>query len=110
MGEPNNHNDAEHCTEIYFYPGRRWNDAHCASYKDWYCQIRKGKRKKGKKNPEEEVCQSPRLIKAFSSWISCIQVRLLNRSRPMFQKVSFSFTLMIMTIKTNRFIHCRIFF
>lgn len=45
MGEPNNHNDAEHCAEVYASYGRHWNDAHCGSYNDWYCQIRKGIKK-----------------------------------------------------------------
>ncbi|CAG10208.1 unnamed protein product, partial [Tetraodon nigroviridis] len=39
-GEPNNHNDDEHCTEIIAQ--KYWNDRHCDSYNDWICQIRKG--------------------------------------------------------------------
>uniref|UniRef100_A0A3B3ZFY8 C-type lectin domain-containing protein n=1 Tax=Periophthalmus magnuspinnatus TaxID=409849 RepID=A0A3B3ZFY8_9GOBI len=42
-GEPNNHNDNEHCTELNSYYGRPWNDRHCGFYSDWICQIRKGK-------------------------------------------------------------------
>ncbi|KAM3593597.1 uncharacterized protein V6R79_016732 [Siganus canaliculatus] len=41
-GEPNNHNDEEHCAEIYLNYRRNWNDAHCESYNNWICQIRKG--------------------------------------------------------------------
>ncbi|XP_054607456.2 macrophage mannose receptor 1 [Nothobranchius furzeri] len=41
FGEPNNHNDNEHCAEVKFY-GRHWNDRHCEVYNDWICQIRKG--------------------------------------------------------------------
>ncbi|TKS87642.1 Macrophage mannose receptor 1 [Collichthys lucidus] len=41
-GEPNNHNDNEHCAEVQFYYGRHWNDRHCEAYQDWLCQIRKG--------------------------------------------------------------------
>ncbi|XP_010742418.3 macrophage mannose receptor 1 [Larimichthys crocea] len=41
-GEPNNHNDNEHCAEVQFYYGRHWNDRHCEAYHDWLCQIRKG--------------------------------------------------------------------
>lgn len=55
MGEPNNHNDDEHCTEVYAYYGRHWNDAHCGSYKDWYCQIRKGV------SPKPEPTQAPEM-------------------------------------------------
>ncbi|XP_061614123.1 macrophage mannose receptor 1 isoform X1 [Phyllopteryx taeniolatus] len=42
FGEPNNHNDVEHCTEVQFYYRRQWNDRHCEFYNDWICQIRKG--------------------------------------------------------------------
>uniref|UniRef100_A0A4W6CGU1 Mannose receptor C-type 1 n=1 Tax=Lates calcarifer TaxID=8187 RepID=A0A4W6CGU1_LATCA len=42
FGEPNNHNDNEHCAEVQFYYGRHWNDRHCEAYNDWICQIRKG--------------------------------------------------------------------
>uniref|UniRef100_A0A3Q3VSG6 Macrophage mannose receptor 1 n=1 Tax=Mola mola TaxID=94237 RepID=A0A3Q3VSG6_MOLML len=42
FGEPNNHNDNEHCAEIYIYYSKRWNDRHCEAYNDWICQIRKG--------------------------------------------------------------------
>ncbi|XP_030611904.1 macrophage mannose receptor 1 [Archocentrus centrarchus] len=38
-GEPNNHNDNEHCTEM---DGWRWNDRHCEAYNNWICQLRKG--------------------------------------------------------------------
>eukprot|EP00066_Takifugu_rubripes_P017013 XP_011606279.1 PREDICTED: macrophage mannose receptor 1 [Takifugu rubripes] len=41
-GEPNNHNDNEHCAEILSYGGQNWNDVHCDTYNDWICQIRKG--------------------------------------------------------------------
>ncbi|XP_069552423.1 macrophage mannose receptor 1 [Brachyistius frenatus] len=41
-GEPNNHNDNEHCAEAQFYYGRHWNDRHCEAYNDWICQIRRG--------------------------------------------------------------------
>uniref|UniRef100_A0AAQ5XFC7 Mannose receptor, C type 1a n=1 Tax=Amphiprion ocellaris TaxID=80972 RepID=A0AAQ5XFC7_AMPOC len=40
-GEPNNHNDNEHCAEVQMYYGRHWNDRHCEAYNDWICQIRK---------------------------------------------------------------------
>ncbi|KAM9712648.1 macrophage mannose receptor 1 isoform 1-T1 [Menidia menidia] len=42
FGEPNNHNDVEHCGEMDSYYGRRWNDRHCEYYNNWICQIRKG--------------------------------------------------------------------
>ncbi|XP_034003884.1 macrophage mannose receptor 1 [Trematomus bernacchii] len=42
FGEPNNHNDDEHCAEVHSYYGRHWNDRQCESYNDWICQIRKG--------------------------------------------------------------------
>ncbi|XP_068437743.1 macrophage mannose receptor 1 [Clinocottus analis] len=42
FGEPNNHNDNEHCAEVHVYYGRYWNDALCDAYKDWICQISKG--------------------------------------------------------------------
>ncbi|XP_049605767.1 macrophage mannose receptor 1 [Syngnathus scovelli] len=41
-GEPNNYNDAEHCTEVQISYRRHWNDRHCEVYNDWICQIRKG--------------------------------------------------------------------
>ncbi|XP_034026660.1 macrophage mannose receptor 1-like [Thalassophryne amazonica] len=41
-GEPNNHNNNEHCAEMFYYYGRHWNDQHCEHYNDWICQIRKG--------------------------------------------------------------------
>ncbi|KAM8838452.1 macrophage mannose receptor 1-like isoform 2-T2 [Synchiropus picturatus] len=44
-GEPNNHNNAESCTEFKIYRADEmgsWNDAHCESYNDWVCQIRAG--------------------------------------------------------------------
>uniref|UniRef100_A0A6Q2XY37 Mannose receptor, C type 1b n=1 Tax=Esox lucius TaxID=8010 RepID=A0A6Q2XY37_ESOLU len=47
-GEPNNYNGVESCAEMYFsyshyrQPGGSWNDAHCESYNDWMCEIRKG--------------------------------------------------------------------
>ncbi|XP_074478489.1 macrophage mannose receptor 1 [Sebastes fasciatus] len=41
-GEPNNHNDNEHCAEAHIYYGRHWNDRHCEDYNDWLCEIRKG--------------------------------------------------------------------
>ncbi|KAI4893218.1 hypothetical protein NFI96_010660 [Prochilodus magdalenae] len=41
-GEPNNYNDNEHCAEVSFYYGHRWNDRDCESYNDWVCQIRLG--------------------------------------------------------------------
>lgn len=50
-GEPNNHNNNEHCAEIQFYYGRHWNDRHCESYNDWICQIHKG----ATPNPEPAV-------------------------------------------------------
>ncbi|XP_067302919.1 macrophage mannose receptor 1-like [Pseudorasbora parva] len=39
FGEPNNHNDQEHCAESGFYYGRKWNDRDCEAYNDWICQI-----------------------------------------------------------------------
>uniref|UniRef100_A0AAY5L4C1 Mannose receptor, C type 1b n=1 Tax=Esox lucius TaxID=8010 RepID=A0AAY5L4C1_ESOLU len=44
-GEPNNMNGVESCAEMYvnyWQPGGSWNDAHCESYNDWLCEIRKG--------------------------------------------------------------------
>lgn len=41
MGEPNNHNDMEHCAEVEPHDNR-WNDCFCEAYKDWICQIAKG--------------------------------------------------------------------
>uniref|UniRef100_A0A6Q2YBT8 Mannose receptor, C type 1b n=1 Tax=Esox lucius TaxID=8010 RepID=A0A6Q2YBT8_ESOLU len=43
-GEPNNMNGVESCAEMYvnyWQPGGSWNDAHCESYNDWLCEIRK---------------------------------------------------------------------
>uniref|UniRef100_A0A8C7Y9T5 Mannose receptor, C type 1a n=1 Tax=Oryzias sinensis TaxID=183150 RepID=A0A8C7Y9T5_9TELE len=40
-GEPNNHMDSEHCTEIHQYYGLYWNDRNCESYNDWICQVKK---------------------------------------------------------------------
>ncbi|CAL9698126.1 unnamed protein product [Knipowitschia caucasica] len=42
FGEPNNHNDNEHCAELNSHYGRPWNDRHCDFFNDWICQIRKG--------------------------------------------------------------------
>ncbi|XP_065117892.1 macrophage mannose receptor 1-like isoform X3 [Paramisgurnus dabryanus] len=39
FGEPNNHNNLEHCGECGFYYGRQWNDRDCDAYNDWICQI-----------------------------------------------------------------------
>lgn len=41
-GEPNNHNEIEHCTEVQSNYRNYWNDRHCESALDWICQIRKG--------------------------------------------------------------------
>lgn len=44
--EPNNHMNVESCVEHYGYnwhDRKSWNDAHCESYNDWHCQIRKGR-------------------------------------------------------------------
>ncbi|XP_072234626.1 macrophage mannose receptor 1 [Leuresthes tenuis] len=41
-GEPNNHNDNEHCVEVKLNYVKHWNDRHCESYNNWICQIRKG--------------------------------------------------------------------
>uniref|UniRef100_A0A3Q2WEC5 C-type lectin domain-containing protein n=1 Tax=Haplochromis burtoni TaxID=8153 RepID=A0A3Q2WEC5_HAPBU len=41
-GEPNNHNDSEHCTEMDPNLRMRWNDQHCDAYNSWICQLRKG--------------------------------------------------------------------
>lgn len=41
-GEPNNHNDDEHCVEVQSNYRRSWNDRHCEFYNDWICQIHKG--------------------------------------------------------------------
>ncbi|XP_072296915.1 macrophage mannose receptor 1b [Eucyclogobius newberryi] len=44
-GEPNNFNNVESCVEykVYHWDERgSWNDAHCDSYNDWFCQIRTG--------------------------------------------------------------------
>ncbi|KAM9839148.1 macrophage mannose receptor 1 [Aulostomus maculatus] len=50
-GEPNNHNDQEHCAEVQNYYGRHWNDRHCETYQDWICQIRKGVTPKPEPSP-----------------------------------------------------------
>ncbi|XP_015232976.1 PREDICTED: macrophage mannose receptor 1 [Cyprinodon variegatus] len=42
FGEPNNHNDNEHCAEAQFYYGHHWNDRNCDYYNNWICQIPKG--------------------------------------------------------------------
>ncbi|XP_041824858.1 macrophage mannose receptor 1 [Melanotaenia boesemani] len=42
FGEPNNHNNAEHCTEILASYSMPWNDCHCESLNNWICQIPKG--------------------------------------------------------------------
>ncbi|TNN57915.1 Macrophage mannose receptor 1 [Liparis tanakae] len=41
FGEPNNHNDNEHCAEVHIYNTWHWNDAPCEAYNDWICQIDK---------------------------------------------------------------------
>uniref|UniRef100_A0A669CF10 Macrophage mannose receptor 1 n=2 Tax=Oreochromis niloticus TaxID=8128 RepID=A0A669CF10_ORENI len=41
-GEPNNHNDNEHCTEMDSNLRMRWNDRHCDAYNSWICQLSKG--------------------------------------------------------------------
>ncbi|KAM9332480.1 macrophage mannose receptor 1-like isoform 2-T2 [Pholidichthys leucotaenia] len=41
-GEPNNFNNNEHCAEVKSDYGQHWNDRHCESYNDWFCQISKG--------------------------------------------------------------------
>lgn len=53
-GEPNNHNDNEHCAEVTDYYGQHWNDRHCDSYNNWICQIRKGMEPK----PEPEIVET----------------------------------------------------
>ncbi|KAM4543684.1 macrophage mannose receptor 1 [Fundulus diaphanus] len=42
FGEPNNHNDNEHCAEAMLSYRRPWNDRNCDFYNNWICQIRKG--------------------------------------------------------------------
>ncbi|XP_073344522.1 macrophage mannose receptor 1 [Pagrus major] len=63
-GEPNNHNDVEHCAEVHLYYGRHWNDAHCESTNDWICQIRKGVTPK-----PEPVHVEPVYNKTEDGWI-----------------------------------------
>ncbi|KAG7268607.1 hypothetical protein CRUP_020040 [Coryphaenoides rupestris] len=41
FGEPNNHNQQEHCAELQLQDAH-WNDCFCEAYKDWICQIAKG--------------------------------------------------------------------
>ncbi|CAM4532936.1 unnamed protein product [Leuciscus chuanchicus] len=38
-GEPNNYNNLEHCAEMGFGYGRKWNDVACETLQDWICQI-----------------------------------------------------------------------
>ncbi|XP_008296580.1 macrophage mannose receptor 1 [Stegastes partitus] len=64
FGEPNNHNDNEHCVEVQFYYGRHWNDRHCEAYNDWICQIRKGVIPK-----PEPVITAPVYNKTEDGWI-----------------------------------------
>ncbi|XP_047424697.1 macrophage mannose receptor 1 [Mugil cephalus] len=54
-GEPNNHNDNEHCAEVTVNYRRRWNDRHCEAYNNWICQIRKGVTPKPEPAIVEEV-------------------------------------------------------
>ncbi|XP_033960954.1 macrophage mannose receptor 1-like isoform X3 [Pseudochaenichthys georgianus] len=42
VGEPNNRNNAESCTEMQMYSVWKWNDVHCERYRNWLCQIRAG--------------------------------------------------------------------
>lgn len=45
--EPNNYNNVENCVEIKFWWYERkgeWNDVQCQDRKDWFCEIRKGKK------------------------------------------------------------------
>ncbi|KAM9827488.1 macrophage mannose receptor 1 [Neosynchiropus ocellatus] len=53
-GEPNNHNEVEHCVEISGYR-RKWNDRFCDTPNDWICQIRKGQTPKPDPVYREEV-------------------------------------------------------
>uniref|UniRef100_UPI0037E8EC41 macrophage mannose receptor 1 n=1 Tax=Semicossyphus pulcher TaxID=241346 RepID=UPI0037E8EC41 len=54
FGEPNNHNENEHCAEALFYYGLSWNDRICEAYNNWICQIRKGETPK----PEPAVVET----------------------------------------------------
>uniref|UniRef100_A0AAQ6AA14 Macrophage mannose receptor 1 n=1 Tax=Amphiprion ocellaris TaxID=80972 RepID=A0AAQ6AA14_AMPOC len=63
-GEPNNHNDNEHCAEVQMYYGRHWNDRHCEAYNDWICQIRKG----ATPNPEPAITE-PVYNKTEDGWL-----------------------------------------
>ncbi|KAI4809335.1 hypothetical protein KUCAC02_018227, partial [Chaenocephalus aceratus] len=42
VGEPNNRNNAESCTEMQMYSVWKWSDVHCERYLNWLCQIRAG--------------------------------------------------------------------
>lgn len=55
FGEPNNHNDNEHCAEVQTYYGRHWNDRHCEAYNDWICQLPRGATPKPEPAIVEEV-------------------------------------------------------
>ncbi|XP_046884147.1 macrophage mannose receptor 1b [Hypomesus transpacificus] len=41
-GEPNSHMGMELCVEHHYGDEGQWNDIHCESYNDWFCQIQKG--------------------------------------------------------------------
>ncbi|KAG2458572.1 MRC1 protein, partial [Polypterus senegalus] len=41
-GEPNNFNGAENCAEMSLSTLMLWNDRHCESYNNWFCELRKG--------------------------------------------------------------------
>uniref|UniRef100_A0A673BHE3 Macrophage mannose receptor 1 n=1 Tax=Sphaeramia orbicularis TaxID=375764 RepID=A0A673BHE3_9TELE len=81
FGEPNNHNDNEHCGEVQIYYGRHWNDRHCEFYNDWICQIRKGK-----ETPKPEpVVVAPVYNKTEDGWFiyNESQYYINNEKQPM---------------------------
>ncbi|XP_073715683.1 macrophage mannose receptor 1 [Misgurnus anguillicaudatus] len=62
-GEPNNHNNEEHCAECGSHYGRKWNDQDCDDYNDWICQIPIGMTPK---SPLASVIQA---YKTSDGWI-----------------------------------------
>ncbi|XP_073715679.1 macrophage mannose receptor 1-like isoform X2 [Misgurnus anguillicaudatus] len=61
-GEPNNHNNEEHCAECGSR-GRKWTDQDCEDYNDWICQIPIGV------TPKSPLASFIKAYKTSDGWI-----------------------------------------